>query len=180
MPRKYFQKYLPSHESIRQSKFFARFGSFLQHPNLWHLNRHSVPGGVAVGLFAGLIPGPFQMVCAALIAAPLRVNLPVAVLLTFYTNPFTIFPLYWVGYQIGSFVLGVSGEMTPPPDFSWSAIGTWFSGIMNWVAQLGKPVLLGLFIMASSFAATGYVVTKLSWNLWVRWAWYRRKRKRGN
>ena len=54
MPRKLFRKFLPSHESIRQNRYVARFGPRLQHHNLWHLHRRSVAGGVAVGLFAGL------------------------------------------------------------------------------------------------------------------------------
>ena len=89
MPRKFFQKYLPSHESIRQNRYIALFGTLLHHPNLWHLNRHSVAGGVAIGLFAGLIPGPLQMLTAAILAVPLRVNLPVVLATTLYTNPLT-------------------------------------------------------------------------------------------
>ena len=94
MPRKFFKKYLPSHETVRNNKHVARFGGLLQHPNLWHLNRQSVAGGVAVGMFSGLVPGPLQMLSAALLAIPLRVNLPVALATTLYTNPFTIGPLY--------------------------------------------------------------------------------------
>ena len=75
MPRKFFRKYLPSHESVRQNKYFSRYGRFLQHPNLWHLNRDSVAGGFGIGLFAGLVPGPLQMLTAALLAVPLHVNL---------------------------------------------------------------------------------------------------------
>src|SRR5487761_2651190 len=78
MPRKIFRKHLPSHESVRNNRHIARFGGLLQHHNLWHLNRHSVAGGVAVGMFSGLVPGPLQMLTAALLAVPLRVNLPVA------------------------------------------------------------------------------------------------------
>ena len=67
MPRKFFKKYLPDHESVRKHRHIARFGGFLRHPNLWHLNRHSVAGGVAVGMFSGLIPGPLQMLGAAIV-----------------------------------------------------------------------------------------------------------------
>src|SRR5216683_5965792 len=95
MPRKFFRKYLPSRESVRQNRFVARFGSLLRHPNLWHLNRRSVSGGVAAGMFAGLVPGsnPVQFAVAALLAVAFRVNLPVAVVVTLYTNPLTIVPL---------------------------------------------------------------------------------------
>ena len=37
-----------------------------------------------------------------LLAVPLRVNLPVALATTFYTNPFTIGPLYLLAYGIGA------------------------------------------------------------------------------
>src|SRR3990172_4300992 len=78
MPRKFFRKYLPSHDSVKQTRHVARFGAFLHHPNLWHLNRHSVAGGVAIGMFSGLVPGPFQMLAAALLRILTKVNLPVA------------------------------------------------------------------------------------------------------
>jgi len=55
MPRKIFKKYCQPRKRA-QSPAFRRFGGFLHHPNLWHLNRHSVAGGIAVGLFAGLVP----------------------------------------------------------------------------------------------------------------------------
>ena len=57
MLSKRFRRFLPSHDSIRQNRYIAWFGPWLQHHNLWHLHRRSVAGGVAVGLFAGLVPG---------------------------------------------------------------------------------------------------------------------------
>ena len=112
MPRKFFQKYLPSHEAIRNNRYIARFGTFFLHPNLWHVNRRSVAGGVASGLFAGLVPGsnPVQFAVAALLAVAFRVNLPVAAAVTLYTNPLTIGPLYVIAYWIGTlFVPGDGG-----------------------------------------------------------------------
>ena len=50
MPRKFFRKYLPSHESVRQNRYIRFFGTALHHPNLWHLNRKSVAGTVAAFL----------------------------------------------------------------------------------------------------------------------------------
>ena len=98
MPRKLFRKYVPTANSVRENRWIAKFGTLLHHPNLWHLNRDSVAGAVAIGLFAGLIPGPLQMLVALLLSILLRRNLPVALLVTFYTNPFTIVPLYLLAY----------------------------------------------------------------------------------
>ena len=107
MPRKYFRKYLPSSASIRENRYLSFLGSALHHPNLWHLNRKSVAGGVAVGLFCGLVPGPLQMLSAAVFSVLFRVNLPVAVILTWYTNPFTIVPLYYVAYKLGMYSMAI-------------------------------------------------------------------------
>lgn len=106
MSRKWFRRCLPTVERVREVKALARFGDALFHPALWHLNRRSTAGGVAAGLFCGLIPGPFQMHGAGIAAAIFRVNLPVVLASMPYTNPLTIFPLYLVAYQLGAFVLG--------------------------------------------------------------------------
>jgi uncharacterized protein (DUF2062 family) len=178
VPRKYFRKYLPSHDSIRSNKYFARFGRFLHHPNLWHLNRNSVSGGVAVGMLCGLIPGPLQMLGAALIAIPLRVNLPVALIMTLYTNPFTIVPLYAVAYWIGSMIVGGGGTMTEPPAFSWSQIGAWTQALVDWSLALGKPLLVGLVTLALSLAALGWIAVQVAWRAWVVVQWRRRRARR--
>ena len=92
--RKHLKKYLPDHEAIHGNRWLRPFRNSLLHPRLWHLNRRSAAGAVAAGLFCGLIPGPLQMLGAAICALVFRVNLPLALLVTLYTNPFTIVPLY--------------------------------------------------------------------------------------
>jgi hypothetical protein len=111
MPRKYFRKVMPSVDKVREFKALGLFGDALFHPALWHLNRRSAAGGVAVGLFCGLIPGPLQMLGAAIVCLVARVNLPVAFVSTLYTNPFTIVPLYLLAYEIGQFVLGAAARL---------------------------------------------------------------------
>jgi len=179
MPRKYFRKYLPTHESVRQNRLIAKFGGFLhRHPNLWHLNRHSVSGGVAVGLFCGLIPGPLQMLGAALIAIPLGVNLPVALLATLFTNPFTIVPLYLFAYWLGSLVTGNGGKMIEPPELSWTDIGEWLHALVDWAYALGKPLAIGLPLLAALLAVLGWLAVQVGWRAWVVIQWRRRARRR--
>ena len=129
-----------SHESVRKNRWLRPFGIWLQHPNLWHLHRRSVAGGIAVGMFSGLIPGPFQMLSAALLAVLFRVNLPVAIFSTFYTNPFTIVPLYYAAYKLGSLVTS-QGHAIPDarfivPEMDWS---NWITVSIDWIISLGKP-----------------------------------------
>jgi uncharacterized protein (DUF2062 family) len=181
MPRKLFRKYLPSHESIRQNRWLRFFGKALQHHNLWHLNRRSVAGGVAVGLFAGLVPGPFQILSGALFAILLRVNLPVAVATTFYTNPFTIVPLYILAYRLGGLVLGTNASHAPPAeqiDVLALPISQWIPALVSWMGAMGKPFIFGLFLLATILAVIGYVSVLAAWRLHVCWSWRKRQRAR--
>jgi hypothetical protein len=179
MPRKFFRKYLPDHQTVRNHRHIARFGTLLHHPNLWHLNRHSVAGGLAVGLFSGMVPGPFQMLVAAPIAVALRVNLPLALVTTFYTNPFTIGPLYVLAYLIGRFILGGNGApLSAPPDLEWSRLGASISAFLDWALSLGAPLGLGLFALALILAALGYACVQIGWRAHVIHAWRKRRRRR--
>ena len=183
MPRKIFKKYLPSHESVRNNRHVARFGGFLQHPNLWHLNRHSVAGGVAVGMFSGLVPGPLQMLAAALLAVPLRVNLPVALATTLYTNPVTIGPLYLLAYLIGRFIIGGgSAPLSAPPEMEWSQLAASLDAFLHWSLSMGAPLAVGLVALALILSALGYACVQIGWRAYVIRAWRRRlqlRSKRG-
>lgn len=179
MPRKFFRKYLPSHESLTGNPFLARFGSFLTHPNLWHLNRRSVAGGVAVGLLAGLVPGPTQVLSATVLSAVLKVNLPVAVFMTLYTNPLTIVPLYIAAYQVGAWVTKSQNDGPPAPfsfaDKPWSE---WLPALWDWLLSMGKPLAVGLPLFALLLAIVGYFAVRGAWRLWVTHAWRKRARSR--
>lgn len=180
MPRKLFRKYLPHAEHVRSYRLVRAFGSWLHHPNLWHLNRRSVAGAVAVGLFAGLVPGPLQMLAALALAVPLRVNLPVALLTTLYTNPFTIVPLYLVAYAYGRLLLPQSAQGAPPEPFSfdWANFGESMQAMWAWMVSLGKPLLVGLPALGLTLALLGYFAVQLLWRSYVNAAWRSRQRRR--
>jgi uncharacterized protein (DUF2062 family) len=180
MARKLFRKFMPSVDKVREVKALSLFGEALFHPALWHLNRRSAAGGVAVGLFCGLIPGPLQMLGAAIVCLVVRVNLPVAIVATLYTNPFTIVPLYLLAYEIGQFVLGASGgkPAPPPPDWDWSALVASANAIGEWMLGLGAPLALGVFLLACILATIGYFAVRIAWSIYLRTAWRQRKQRR--
>lgn len=182
MLRKYLRRVLPSHESIRNNRHISRFGTRLQHHNLWHLHRRSVAGGVAVGLFSGLIPGsnPVQFAAGALLSIALKVNLPIAVLVTLYSNPFTIVPLYYLAFKLGQLVLFSSNSELPalPAEFSGAALLNHLPAAFNWLLSVGKPLLLGIPLLALILAAIGYFLTDWAWRTGVYWAWRQRRRRR--
>lgn len=172
--RKYLRRILPDHEKIRANRWLAIFGDTLLHPRLWHLNRHSTAGAVAVGLFCGLIPGPFQMFGAAIACLIFRVNLPLALLTTLYTNPLTIVPLYFVAYKLGTTVIASSRGFVAPPEFDLAHFSQWVSAILDWSAGLGKPLALGVLMLACLLAAAGYFVTRTAYRWYLVRAWRHR------
>jgi hypothetical protein len=178
--RKFFSKLLPHHETVKSQRWLKPFGGWLHQPNLWHLHRRSVAGGVAIGLFCGLIPGPLQMISAALLAILFRVNLPVAALTTFYTNPFTILPLYVAAYELGAWISGVhSGtpmEHLAFPEMHWHS---WIGELWAWFQMLGKPLLIGLPLLAVGLAIIGYFAVRIVWRMTVIVRWRARKLRRG-
>jgi hypothetical protein len=176
--RRFFKRNLPSVDKVREVKALALFGDILFHPALWHLNRRTAAGGFAAGLFCGLIPGPFQMLGAGIAAIVFRVNLPVALATTLYSNPLTIVPLYLVAYQFGALVLGAAaGRDAPaPPDWMWSHPVASAEAYGQWMLGLGAPLALGLFMLASSLALVGYVAVRMLWSAHLRRAWMARKK----
>jgi uncharacterized protein (DUF2062 family) len=183
MRRKLFRKYLPTHESISQNKYIARLGPRIQHHNLWHLNRRSVAGGVAAGLFAGLIPGsnPVQFLAAALLSLGFKVNLPISVVVTLYSNPFTIVPLYYGAFKLGQLVLLQGGNTELPPvtlDLQAMGLRQWIPAAIDWLANLGKPLVVGVPLLAIALAALGYIVVDAAWRVRVRMEWRRRRLRR--
>ena len=177
--RKLFRRFLPSLETVQNNRWLKPFGHWLKQPNLWHLHRRSAAGGVAVGLFCGLIPGPLQMIGSTLLAILFRVNLPVALIVTLYTNPFTIVPLYALAYEMGAWVSdaqsGVPMVHISFPDLHWHS---WLRELWEWMRKLGKPLLIGLPLLATSLAIIGYFAVRMTWRVAVILKWRARQKSK--
>lgn len=177
--RRHIRRFLPNHDAIRGNRWLAPFANTLLHPRLWDLNRHSAAGAVAAGLFCGLIPGPLQILGATICAVVFRVNLPLAMLATFYTNPFTIVPLYIVAYAIGQWVLPGTGQrFVRPPEWGDESFLAWSQALVDWMIGLGTPLAVGLLLLAAGLAVAGYFLVKLAWRIYLIRAWRRRTARR--
>lgn len=132
-------------------------GPLLDRPWLWHANRHSIAAGLASGVFLGLLVPVGQAVCACAAALLLRANLPAAVFATFVSNPLTTPAILLAGYHVGVFVLGGAG---PVADGALVALP-----LVERLMAMGKPLLLGLSIMATVSAVLCYLGVMAVWRL---------------
>ncbi len=169
MPKRFIKRYLPDHHQIREHKHLRVFGALLHDPNLWHLNRRSVAGAFAVGLFCAFLPIPMQMVVAAAAAILFRVNLPVSVVLVWITNPLTMAPIYYFAYRLGAWVIGQPLQVVPD-EFS-------FEQLLNGLGAVWFPLLLGCFLLSGVSAVVGYFTVRGLWRLYVVRQWRRKKRR---
>jgi uncharacterized protein (DUF2062 family) len=168
----------PTIDRITGNPTVRRYFPALADPDLWHLNRRSTARAVAVGLFCGLIPGPLQVLGAIVLCLAVRANFPVSVISTFYTNPLTIVPLYVVAYEYGRLFFPDAA-----PSEAWSlpahaGLIEWMPAMWHWMMQLGKPLAVGLVLLALTLAAVGWVSVRVAWRCHAVWAWRRRARLR--
>jgi uncharacterized protein (DUF2062 family) len=168
----------PYVDRITEHPWVRTYAPRLADPDLWHLNRRSSARAVAIGLFSGLIPGPFQVLGAVLLSILFRAHFPLAAITTLYTNPFTIVPLYLIAYQYGALFIAGDRKLSAlsPPAFDWS--GDYVLAVFAWAGALGKPLALGLVLLASTLAALGWLAVRLGWRCHAVWAWRRRSRLR--
>ena len=170
MPKKLIKRFLPHHDKVKKHKHLQMFGTLLHSPNLWHLNRRSVAGAFANGLFMAFMPVPFQMILAAGAAIVFSVNLPLSVALVWITNPLTMPPIFYGAYKVGNWLMGRQGSANFNIELSidWLTTGL----VHNW-----QPFLLGCFVCGSIAALLGYVSMRLYWRHHVLKEWNKRKQK---
>jgi len=146
---------MPHPSRITGNAMIRKLGPWIQDPGLWHINRRSVSGAVALGIFCAFIPVPFQMFVAALGAILFRVNILIAVPMVWVSNPFTMPPLFYFCYRVGVWILGTqTGEFSFELSFEW---------LTTELAAIWEPFLLGCFVVGAISALISYLVVRLMW-----------------
>lgn len=160
-------RFLPTHDSIKQSRLLRWLGPRIHDPSLWHLNRRAVARGVAIGAFFGLMVPVAQIPAAAVVALALRANLWIAAVATLVSNPFTYGPIYYFAYRLGSALLGTPDGDPVMASVSPDVALSWLSGAWHWITGIGRPLALGMLVMAIVGAFLGYGAARLFWRIKV-------------
>lgn len=176
---RWWRKNAPTRESLEEVRWLRPFAHRILEPSLWRFTRRSVPRGVALGLIVGIflmIPG-LQIIGAALLALPCRANVPIAVAMTFLSNPATTPFILYLSIVIGNRFVHSSADVGTVMVMinQGASIADWFA----WLASAAAPALVtGLFVISVVAAAVGYLLSSCIWTAWIAHKWKQRERHR--
>lgn len=180
--------WLPKPETLQNNRWLRWMGPVLNHPRLWHFSRKGIALGLALGIFFGLLIPVAQIPFAAATAVALRANVPMAVASTLVTNPVTFGPVYYGAYRLGKAVLGeeaptdreIASELQAtqeaPP--AVEGLGNRLRQGLHQLTTVGKPLVVGLAIVASLSGVAVYFLVSGIWILRTRWQRNERLRAR--
>jgi uncharacterized protein len=157
---------------------------------VWKPTQHTLAGGLAIGMGVMMQLMPGQMPVAALLAAIFRVNIPIAVIACWISNPFTFVPFGWAQMRVGEWF------MPRLPSFVGRALHGFVNflidvfhalpmTVQNWIgddmvkkgAEIMSNVYLGGLIIGIGLTIISYPLSWIVWEYFTRLNAWRRKRK---
>ncbi len=165
---------MPTRESMEANRWLRPVAHRVLAPELWRFTRRSVPRGVALGMFTGILIPMGQIPASAVLALPVRANVPAAALTTFFTNPVTTPLLFLMYFKVGAWLLHVD-RIVPGKPVGDAAQAS--QGWMHWLlAEVGPATALGMVVCSVVGALLGYAASALAWRWWISRKWRRRHR----
>lgn len=158
MPRQFFTRISRQFREKKDHPWYMKpFEFILTHPVYFSTSRRGIGGGLWIGLVVGLLPIPAHTFFAILGAVLLRVNVPLAVIATWITNPLTFMAIYYFEYKLGAMMLNLSPEPLPADiSFDW---------VLAEIEARWKPLAYGAITTALAIASTAYLLISAVWHL---------------
>jgi len=182
---------VPTRAQIRENRWLRWLGPLLRRPRLWRWSRRGVALGVALGVFFGLLIPVAQIPLSVGAAVVMRANVPAAAVSTLVTNPLTFGPLYYGAYRLGHWVTGTTPnnqgrngngavqksakELQAAEELKAAGLPKEEIRVWQRMLSVGKPLLLGLAIIATFMGLLSYALIALVWH---GWTWLKRRKRR--
>jgi uncharacterized protein (DUF2062 family) len=190
LARGYFRKtlfrtyrYLKHPRRLKASPLLRWFSRHFLDKHVWKPTAHTFAGGAAIGALVMMQLVPGQMPVAAILAALFRVNIPIAIMTCWITNPVTMVPTAVAEIHVGNWLLGILGHATEgAPDMESARgllhfVSLWLRGLDTTGALPGdgiptlfswlKSMLVGGLVSGAVMGVIGYFGTLLLWQLFV-------------
>jgi uncharacterized protein len=155
MPRRFFRKFAFKRHQLSEQWFMTPFRHLLHDHRLWGIRRRTVVPAFAIGVFVAFLPTPGHTLMGVLSALAFRVNIPVAALTTWVSNPVTMGPMYYFAYRLGRYLLN-----TPLQEFQFEMSWDW---VTHTFLTIWQPMLLGCLILGVLAAVFSYITLDLLW-----------------
>jgi uncharacterized protein (DUF2062 family) len=123
---------------------------------------HSIALGTAIGMWIGMTPTVgVQMILVIIfwfLTRPLfRFNKFAAILTVYLSNPFTIVPIYYFNYWVGTwFVEGTVKYEDFARILEYDGAAEWWDTVIALFVTIGWPLILGSLIVATAFSIPTY------------------------
>ncbi|HEY5704278.1 MAG TPA: DUF2062 domain-containing protein [Terrimicrobiaceae bacterium] len=147
-----YLRYLPRIKHMRGTWLHRKLGDRLFSHEMWQPERARFAAGCAIGVFFSMMPMPFQMLGAALIAFLARVNIPAAIACTWISNPLTTAPFLLAQYKLGSLIIGQAPANEPPVD------------VLALLSRAPLPLLVGALVSGIIFSFGTYPLALKGWD----------------
>nr|WP_243414978.1 DUF2062 domain-containing protein [Altererythrobacter segetis] len=162
----WFHRHIPTREQLERNRFVRPFAHRILHSELWRFTRRSVPRGVALGLFVGVMIPLAHFVVATFLAVFVRANIPAALVATFVGFPVVYVFIVALAYKIGNWLLHLDASTAIQP-LSETMQATNTGTFLERLTGAGTDTALGLFVIATVLSSVGYLATSLGWRWWV-------------
>jgi uncharacterized protein (DUF2062 family) len=159
-------RHVPTREQLERNRFIRPFAGRVLHSELWRFTRRSVPRGVALGLFVGVMIPLAHFVVATFLAVFIRANIPSALLATFVGFPVIYLFLVALAYRVGNWLLHVDAA-TPIQPITETMEATQTDHLLQQLTGAGLDTAFGLFVIAVVLATIGYLAAGFLWRWWI-------------
>lgn len=157
---------VPTREALERNRLARPFAPLIFRAELWRMTRRSVPRGIALGLFVGVMIPFAHFIVAMIVAAFVRANIPAALAATFIGFPVIYVALVAFAYRLGEWLLhldAISG-IQPFHETMQTAVN---DHLLQHLTGAGLDTAVGLFIIASGLAVAGHALASVAWRLVV-------------
>lgn len=144
---------------FKQSLASGKFDNFISKYNIRKeyifINRKMVTRALLIGVSIGLIPMPFQMVLVVGMIFFLKFNVPIALLILWFSNPLTMPFIYYAQYTTGVYLLDMD-KLVVELSLEW---------FENNFSNIFIPLYVGTLFYMLTLAPLVYFIIDF---LWIR------------
>jgi uncharacterized protein len=137
---------------MRGTWLHRKLGDRLFAMEMWQPERIRFASGCGIEVFFAMMPLPFQMLAAALIAYLVRVNIPAAIACTWISNFLTTPLILFAQYRLGSTLIRAPASEARTDD------------VLTLLSQAPLPLLVGAFIFGAILSLSVYPLALAGWD----------------